>query len=41
MIFGLPLVVGDVTVPMWPSVVATLGLGMLAVLLWREQREAT
>lgn len=35
---GVPIVVGDVAVPMWPSVVAAIGPGALAAWLWREQR---
>jgi hypothetical protein len=37
-VFGVPIVVGDMTVPMWPSAVATVVAGGLAFWLWREQR---
>jgi hypothetical protein len=40
-VYSIRLVVGDVTVPMSLSVLATLGTGVLAVLLWREQRRPT
>ena len=34
---GVALVIGDVAVPMWPSVVVVLVTGTLSVMLWREQ----
>ena len=40
-IYSIPLVVGDVAVPMSLSVLAVLGTAVLAVLLWREQRRPT
>jgi len=35
---SIPLVVGAVTIPMWPSLLAFVGPGALALWLWREQR---
>jgi hypothetical protein len=40
-VYSIPIVVGDVMVPMSLSVLATVGAGALAVLLWREQRRPT
>ena len=37
-LMGVPMTVGSVDVPMWPSVVGVLVPGGLAVLLWRENR---
>ena len=37
--FGLPLIIGSVDVPMWPSAIAALATGGLAVWLWREERQ--
>ncbi|MDH4043981.1 MAG: hypothetical protein OEY20_04830 [Gemmatimonadota bacterium] len=37
-VLAVPIIVGDVTFPMWPSAVATVGAGGLAIWLWREQR---
>ena len=38
-VFDVALTVGSVEVPMWPSVLATVGPGALAVWLWREGHE--
>lgn len=37
---GWELVIGTVVVPMWPSVIAFLVFGGIAILLWREARRA-
>ena len=34
---GIPMTVGTVTIPMWPSVVGTLVPAVLSVMLWRER----
>ena len=39
LVFQVQVTAGSVTVPMWPSVLAVLGPGALAVWLWREQRQ--
>jgi len=39
-VLGVPIVVADFTVPMWPSALAFVGLSALAVWLWRDQRAA-
>jgi hypothetical protein len=41
LILGLSLTVDRYTIPMWPSGIAVLGAGGLAVWLWREQRPAS
>lgn len=38
---GWELVIGAIVVPMWPSVIAFLGFGGLAIMLWREARRGT
>jgi len=38
---GWTLVIGAIVVPMWPSVLAVLVFGGLAIMLWREARRAT
>lgn len=40
-VYSVRVVVGDVTVPMSLSALATVGAGALAILLWREQRRPT
>jgi hypothetical protein len=35
---GWAFIVGDVAIPMWPSVLVVLVFGLLSVLLWREAR---
>lgn len=35
-IFGWTVTVNAVVIPMWPSVAIFIGLGLLAVLMWRE-----
>jgi hypothetical protein len=35
---GVPVLVGDVAIPLWVSALGVLGPGALAVWLWREQR---
>ena len=37
-VLAVPIIVGDVGFPLWPSAVATVGAGGLAIWLWREQR---
>ena len=37
--FGVALVIGNVAIPLWPSLLATVGSGVLAVWLWREQHQ--
>lgn len=37
-VFGVPVTVGEVSVPMWASVAACIFTGGLAILLWRESR---
>ena len=38
LVFGWAFVVGDLTIPMWPSVLVVLLFGALSALLWREGR---
>jgi hypothetical protein len=38
-VFQVPVVVGSVNVPLWPSAPAVLVVGGLAVWLWREERQ--
>jgi membrane protein implicated in regulation of membrane protease activity len=38
---GWELVIGAVVVSMWPSVLAFLAFGGLAIMLWREARRDT
>ena len=40
-IYQLPVLVGDVAIPMWISVTGTIGPGALAIWLWREQKHLT
>ena len=37
LVLGIPLIVGDVSLPMWPSAVAVLMAGGLALWLWRSE----
>ena len=37
-LFNIKATIGDVAVPMWVSVVATLMAGAVAILLWRDRR---
>jgi len=37
-IFGWTVAVNAIEIPMWPSVAIFVGLGLLAVLIWREAR---
>ena len=39
LIFGVGIVVDDYVVPAWPSMLAVIGPGVLALWLWREQRQ--
>lgn len=39
-VFSVPITVGQVPVPMWPSMLAFVGLGALALWLWWDQRTA-
>ena len=36
--FSVPITVGEFSVPMWPSMLAFVGPGALALWLWRETR---
>jgi hypothetical protein len=38
LVFAVEWVVGGVVIPMWPSVLAIIVPGLLALGLWREQR---
>lgn len=38
--FRIPVVIGGIAVPMWPSVLAVPLFGGLALLIWRETRPA-
>jgi hypothetical protein len=38
LVFQVQFVVGSTQIPMWPSVLAVLAPGALAVWLWREQQ---
>jgi hypothetical protein len=38
LIFGIGIVVDHYVVPAWPSMIAVVGPGFLAIWLWREQR---
>ena len=40
-VLAVPITVGDLAIPLWASVLATVGPGALALWLWREQRPAT
>jgi H+/Cl- antiporter ClcA len=37
LIFGISIVVGDVNIPQWASLLAVIGMGLIAGLLWRER----
>ena len=39
LVFQVPVIAGSTEIPMWASALAVVGLGALAVWLWREQRE--
>jgi len=34
--FGIPITIGDVAVPMWPSILAVPLFAVVAMLIWRE-----
>ncbi len=36
-LFQMPVTAGSIEIPMWASVLAVIGPGLLAVWLWREQ----
>ncbi len=36
LLFGVTIVIGGTTVPLWASILAFLVAGILAVMLWRE-----
>lgn len=38
LVLGVHVTVGSLAIPMWPSVLATVGPAALAVWLWREQK---
>lgn len=35
-VFGVSVVIGSTTIPMWTSLIAAIVSAMLGVLLWRE-----
>jgi hypothetical protein len=37
-LLAIEITVNDLTIPVWISVMVCLGPGVLAILLWREQR---
>ena len=37
-IFGWTVAVDAIEIPMWPSALVFLGLGLLSILMWREAR---
>lgn len=37
-LFGVPVTVGEVSIPIWWSAPACILIGGLAILLWRESR---
>ena len=37
-LFNVPITLGSMVVPVWASLLAVLGTGLLAVWLWREQQ---
>lgn len=39
LVFGVDVTVGSLAIPMWPSVLATLGPAALAIWLWKEQKK--
>jgi hypothetical protein len=39
LLLGWALIVGDLVIPVWPSVLVVVVFGLLAVLLWREARD--
>jgi len=38
LVLRIPLTVGDISLPTWPSVIAVLMAGGLAMWLWRTER---
>ena len=38
LVFQVPVTAGKIEIPMWTSVVAVIGVGGLAVWLWKERR---
>lgn len=40
LVFQVEATAGGVAIPMWASVLGVLGPGLVAVMLWREQRPA-
>ena len=36
LLFGMTIIIGGTTVPLWASILAFLVSGILAVMLWRE-----
>lgn len=38
LIFHVQIIAGDITIPMWPSIIGCIILAFLAVMLWRENR---
>ena len=36
LLMGIPMTVGSVDIPMWPSVLGVIVPGALSILLWRE-----
>jgi len=40
LIFGVAFIVGDTAIPMWASIFAVIGPGIIALLLWKEKETA-
>ena len=40
-VLGIPIMAGDVAIPLWLSAFGFLGPGALAIWLWKEQRATT
>lgn len=41
LVFQVPLSVGSVSLPMWPSVITCLVAGGLSLWLWRQEQQPT
>jgi hypothetical protein len=39
LVFRVPLTIGTMDVPLWPSAVAVLGAGGLCLWLWRQEQQ--
>ena len=38
LLFQVQVTAGSIEIPMWASIIAVIGPGLIAVWLWREQR---